>query len=52
VAAPDQYKTPLAFKSALESRIRSAADGRIARFRQLLLFDRFLARVFAAFASA
>ncbi|MBL4848598.1 MAG: nucleotidyl transferase AbiEii/AbiGii toxin family protein [Planctomycetes bacterium] len=49
MAAPAQYKTPLAFKSALESRIRNAADGRIARFRQLLLFDRFLARIFAVF---
>lgn len=46
MAAPDRYRSPLAFKSALEARIRAAAGGRIGRFRQLLVFDRFLARVF------
>jgi hypothetical protein len=42
-----EYATPLAFKQALEQRLRSAsATGTdFARRRQLLVFDRFLARV-------
>lgn len=44
-----RYESPEAFKQALEARIRSAALARrmdIGRFRQLLVFDRFLSRVF------
>lgn len=44
------YATPEAFRQALEARIRNEARARrqpIARVRQLLVFDRFLARVFA-----
>jgi predicted nucleotidyltransferase component of viral defense system len=44
------YATPEAFRQALEARIRKASREReqpIARVRQLLVFDRFLARVFA-----
>src|SRR5687767_9657275 len=45
-----RYATPDAFKHALETRIRhhaarSSVD--MGHFRQLLVFDRFLARVFA-----
>lgn len=43
------YATPEAFRQALEARIRSAAIQRtqpIPRVRQLLVFDRFLARIF------
>lgn len=42
-----RYATPLAFKQALEQRLKaSAASGMdFARRRQLLVFDRFLARV-------
>lgn len=43
------YATPEAFKNALEARIRKAAAVRaqpISRVRQLIVFDRFLARVF------
>lgn len=42
-----QYSTPLAFKQALEQRLRSAsATGMdFGRRRQLLVFDRFLARL-------
>ena len=46
------YGTPAAFRQALESRLRerSAEDGvALARLRQLLVFDRFLARVSAVF---
>jgi hypothetical protein len=45
-----RYATPAAFKQALEDRIRrqARADGvDMGRFRQLQVFDRFLARVFA-----
>jgi hypothetical protein len=47
------YSTPAAFKQALEQRLRTAAasDGNLVRRRQLLVFDRFLARVFAAMAN-
>lgn len=44
-----RYPTPEGFKQALETRIRRAATERaidMGRFRQLLVFDRFLARVF------
>jgi Nucleotidyl transferase AbiEii toxin, Type IV TA system len=47
------YKTPEAFRMALEQRIRTAARrpaASINRFRQLLVFDRFLARIFQHFA--
>lgn len=42
-----QYATPLAFKQALEQRLRSASTTGtdFARRRQLLVFDRFLARL-------
>ena len=46
------YATPLAFKQALETRIRNAAaktGSDIGRFRQVLVFDRFLARVHQRF---
>ncbi len=42
------YATPVAFKQALETRIRQEAaktGSDIGRFRQVLVFDRFLARV-------
>lgn len=45
-----EYRTPEAFRTALEQRVRRAVAGpEINRFRQLLVFDRFLARVFAHF---
>lgn len=43
------YATPLAFKAALEARLRerAVAQGRsLNRVRQLLVMERFLARVF------
>lgn len=42
-----KYKSPAAFKQALEQRLRSASVSGFdfARRRQLLVFDRFLARV-------
>lgn len=42
-----RYETAAAFKQALEQRLRSAAPAGtdFARHRQLLVFDRFLARV-------
>jgi RHS repeat-associated protein len=45
-----RYASPEAFRTALEARIRRRALERrqpIARVRQLLVFDRFLARIFA-----
>lgn len=45
-----QYATPEAFKQGLEARVRAAAKAagtQLARFRQVLIFDRFLARIFA-----
>lgn len=46
-----EYRSPEAFRMALEQRIRSSVSGaEINRFRQLLVFDRFLARVFQHFA--
>jgi hypothetical protein len=48
--APREYRTPEAFRTALDQRVRRAVAGpEINRFRQLLVFDRFLARVFAHF---
>lgn len=48
------YATPPAFKVALEQRLRQAAQGGgdFARRRQLLVFDRFLARVAAVLGDA
>lgn len=39
------YGTPLAFKKALEDRLRNDAPARLVRNRQLLVFERFLARI-------
>lgn len=44
------YATPSAFKQALEQKLADEAkrlDQPLARVRQMLVFDRFLARVFA-----
>ena len=48
------YASPEAFKQALEQRLRSAArtGGEFARRRQLLIFDRFLARLVAVVGDA
>ena len=45
------YETPAAFKRALEDRLKAGSKTGVdfARRRQLLVFDRFLARVAAAF---
>jgi hypothetical protein len=45
------YSSPEAFKQALEQRLRGATDtgSDFARKRQLLVFDRFLARIVAVF---
>jgi len=44
---PRTYSTPLAFKQALEQRLRAAAKSgdEFGRRRQLLVFERFLARI-------
>ena len=49
-----QYESPAAFKEALEHRIRARTpkDAIVARTRQLLVFDRFLARIAAVFGEA
>ncbi len=50
-----RYATPEAFKSALEQRLLAAAHGngaRVVRQRQLIVFERFLARIFAHFSNA
>ena len=50
-----RYATPQAFKAALEQRLRhrAAGDGlELQRLRQLVVFDRFLARVFSMFEDA
>ncbi len=41
------YATPLAFKQALEQQLRNQAENsaRLSRVRQLLVFDRYLARI-------
>ena len=44
-----RYASPKAFKQALDARVRSAAEERdipITRQRQLLVFDRYLARLY------
>lgn len=50
---PRTYGSPAAFKQAVEHRLREEAAGErgvdLARLRQLLVFDRFLARVTASF---
>lgn len=48
---PRTYTTPAAFKQALEARLRSSttSGAQFARKRQLLVFDRFLARVACVF---
>ncbi len=48
------YTTPAAFKTALEQRLRQTSDGGadLNRRRQLLVFDRFLARVSQAMGDA
>jgi hypothetical protein len=48
------YASPEAFKQALEQRLRSSAKtgAELARKRQLLVFDRFLARVAAVLGDA
>jgi hypothetical protein len=46
---PRSYATPLAFKTAVEQRLRNEADTSgmdLQRRRQLFVFDRFLARLF------
>lgn len=42
-----RYKTPAAFKAALEQRLKQASSGGadLNRQRQLLIFERFLARI-------
>lgn len=42
---PHVYASPEAFKQALEQRLRAAHDAAFPRARQLLVFDRFLARI-------
>ena len=51
---PRAYATPAGFKAALEQRLRnsSKAGVELARRRQLLVFDRFLARVTRALGKA
>jgi len=48
------YASPLAFKQALEQRLKSASTSGLdfARRRQLLVFDRFLARIVGVFGDA
>lgn len=48
------YSSPEAFKQALEQRLRTSAKtgAEFARKRQLLVFDRFLARVVAVLGDA
>lgn len=47
------YASPLAFKTALETRLRERHGGpAVARGRQLLIFDRFLARVMTVLGDA
>ncbi len=51
---PRTYDTPAAFKRALEDRLKAASTSGVdfARRRQLLVFDRFLARIAVAFGDA
>jgi hypothetical protein len=48
------YASPPAFKQALEQRLKSSSSSGVdfARRRQLLVFDRFLARIVAIFGTA
>jgi hypothetical protein len=48
---PRTYDTPAAFKRALEDRLKATSTSGVdfARRRQLLVFDRFLARMAVAF---
>lgn len=49
------YSTDLAFKTAVEQRLRNRVEPtgmHLVRLRQLLVFDRYLARVFAVFRDA
>jgi hypothetical protein len=48
------YASPAAFKQALEQRLRTSVrtGAELARKRQILVFDRFLARIAAAFGDA
>ncbi len=48
---PRTYATPSAFKAALEARIKATAPKSedISRYRQLRIYDRFLARIFDHF---
>jgi predicted nucleotidyltransferase component of viral defense system len=49
-----KYSSPEAFKQALEQRLRAAVEtgGQLARQRQLVVFERFLARILAVFGEA
>lgn len=50
-----KYESPIAFKQALEQRLKNEAERSghdLGRVRQLLVFDRFLARVFATLDSS
>ena len=50
-----QYATPAAFKAAVEQRLRTQAEEEatsLDRLRQLLVFDRYLARIFDALGDA
>jgi len=50
MSPPRAYASPEAFRQALEQRIRaSAGTSGMGRFRQVLVFDRFLARLFEHF---
>ena len=52
---PRTYATPVAFKTAVEQRLRNTAADLatdLHRQRQLFIFDRFLARVFAVLGDA
>jgi len=51
---PRTYASPEAFKQALEQRLRSSSKtgAEFARKRQLLVFDRFLARIVAVLGDA
>jgi len=46
------YSSPEAFKQSIEQRLRASGTAGLARKRQLLVFDRFLARVVAVLGNA
>ena len=49
---PRRYAAPEGFRQALETRVRAAAGpSGMGRFRQVLVYDRFLARVFSIWGS-